>query len=195
MDFEGLELKRETIFKDAVLSQAEARGMEIVANAGKKRAEALEAAYAQCDLADPAVIRKEITIDNERQYASIASEAHKEMLAYREELVAGLFDAVAQKLEAFTREDKYEDWLKARLEKHKDFTGTGEGITLFLREADMRLAEGLKKALPGCEVKAAKEIRLGGLKISNGKVLYNETLDDAMTEQKERFYASGELRL
>ncbi len=195
MDMVQLELKRETIFKEAVLSQAEARSMEIIAEAGRQRAKALEAAYAQCEAADPAVIGAKLAREAEQRYASIAGQAHRDLLAWREQLMAELFGEVEEKLEAFTQSEAYEGWLLQKLAAHKQFAGDGEGITLEVRREDEGLSAALQKALPKAAVHAAPDIRLGGVRIAGGHIVYNETLDAKLEDEKKAFYASGRLRL
>lgn len=196
MDIKPLELKRETMFKDAVLSQAEAHSMEVIAEAGHARAKALEDAYASCEAADPVLIGKQLAREGDRSVAAISGEAHRDLLAWREGLVADLFGEVEKRLVAFTTGNDYAPWLAGRLAKHKDFTGPdGAGITLTLREEDESFAAALQNALPGASVKTVTDIRLGGVRIANGKVLWDETLDTALEEQKQAFYESGELRL
>lgn len=196
MDIKPLELRRETIFKDAVLSQAEAGSMELIAEAGRARAKALEDAYASCEAADPALIAKRLARQADRSVAAISGEAHRDLLAWRESLVAELFGEVEKRLAAFTGEEGYTPWLLARLKKHGDFTGpAGAGITLTLREEDKALAPALQDALPQAAVETANDIRLGGVRIANGKILWDETLDAALQAQKQAFYESGELRL
>lgn len=195
MDIKHLELKRETIFKDSVLSQAEAHSMEIIADAGRQRAKALEDAYASCEAADPELIAARLSREAERRFAAISGEAHRDLLAWREGLVGELFAEVEKRLAAFAATDDYAAWLLAQIEKHRDFAGDGSGITLQLREDDKGQADRLQRALPRASVEYAIDIRLGGVRISNGKILYDETLDAAMEDQKQAFYESGELRL
>lgn len=196
MNTRDIDLKRETLFKDAVLSQAEARSMEIIAAAGRRRAEALNAARASCELADPALISARLSREARQRFAAISGEAHRELLAWREGLVADLFADVEKRLAAFTQTDEYAGWLLAKLEKHRDFTKQdGEGIFLVLREEDAPLAGKLQSALPKAEIVYALDIRLGGVRISNGKMMHNETLDAAMDDQRQAFYQSGKLRL
>lgn len=195
MDIKPLELKRETIFKDAVLSQAEASSMEVIAAAGRQRAEALEAAYAQCEAADPDMIAGRLAKEAERSYAAISGEAHRELLAWREGLVTELFTEVEARLAKFTASSAYEPWLLSKLAAHEDFTKGGEGITLQLREEDASFAPVLQKALSDAAIEYAADIRLGGVRIAGKRVLYDESLGSALQEQLQAFYESGELRL
>lgn len=195
MDIKPLELKRETIFKDAVLSQAEASSMEVIAEAGRQRAKALEDAYAQCEAADPEMIAGRLAKEAERSYAAISGEAHRELLAWREGLVAELFGDVEARLAKFTSSDAYGPWLLEKLAAHADFTKDSEGITLQLREEDASFAPGLQKALPKATIEYAADIRLGGVRIMGRRVLFDESLDSALLDQKQAFYESGELRL
>lgn len=59
----------------------------------------------------------------------------------------------------------------------------------------MAWADTLKKALPGCTVQADSSIRLGGLTATDGRTLYDDTLDLALRAEKESFYQTSGLNL
>lgn len=196
MDINQIELSRETIFKDAVLSQAEAKSMEIIAEAGKKRAEVLEEAYKLCERADYDTIKAHMAQENEREFATVAGEARRELLHHREKLVEELFGEVEQNLTAFTRDARYPAWVAARAVKHADMAAGGAALAVLVRPADVELlSAALQKALPGCVVRPDEDILLGGCKVSDGRRLQDETLDDALRQARETFYFSGRMRM
>lgn len=169
--YDQVALNRETAFRDAVLSQAEAKSMEIIAEAGKKRAKALEEAYQQCEQSDYDVLKRKMDAEKEKEFTVVAGQAKQELLRHREALVDGLFAEVEQRLEAFREGGDYAAWVEARAAKHRELGGA---LTVLVRSADLGLETGLQKVLPGCAVQADETIRLGGCKVSDGRVLFDE---------------------
>ncbi len=192
-DFNQLEMRRGSLFKDAVLSLAEARSMEIIAEAGKKRAEELELAYKLAESADYAAVREKYYQESEKEFMAVASQVRQELLVYRSELVDSLFQAAKEQLLAFTQTAEYPAWLAGLLKAHLELAAAGRPLTLRLRPADMPHKEALLRLLPQAQVLADKSIRLGGLKIDDGRVLFDETLDEKLRAEQERFYMSGHM--
>lgn len=192
MDFES-EASRESRFKDAVLSAAEARRMRIIAEAQQQSEKKLEIAQLSCQEADHDLIAAAHERDGERRHSAAIQAERAKLLQLRTELVDGVFAEAEEKLTAFTQEKGYAAWLMEKAKAHFKADGPAGHVTVYLRRQDMDQADAFKAALPGCRVQADEEIRLGGLKLSDGRVLYDETLDGALTAERERFYADSGL--
>lgn len=195
MDYKQVELTRQTIFKDAILSQAEAKSMEIISQAGKKHDEEVALAQSLCVECDQNTIQANLTRDTERVLSEAAQSARKELLEYRAGLVEKMFAKIEARLVAFTESEEYKDWLVAKLEQHANFHSGTETPVIYLRPSDMDFADFLIQKLPGSTAAALPSIRLGGIKTGFGNILFDDTLDEALAQQRENFYASGRMRL
>lgn len=194
-DFNRMEISRETIFKESVLSLAETRGMEIVAEAGKKRAYDLEQAYKQsAQKADYDTVRSKYALASEKEFATIASHARRELLTFRHGLVEDFFARAEEKLRAFAESAAYGPWLAASLKKHTDMIETGDAV-VSLRPADEGRKQDLQALFPTLQFESDGSIALGGLKVRGGRILFDETLDAALHAERMAFYESGKMRL
>lgn len=184
-----IEARREAPFKDAVLSAAEAKKVAIIAEAQRQSDILLKQAAQACQLADHDLITRGHTQNAQREHAGMVQAARAELLQLREEMVEDLFARVEARLEAFRGSAAYAGWLRARLEKH---AGAG-AHTVYIGPGDEPQKEMIAQVMPGCHVEITRGIRLGGAKVSDGRVLYDETLDGALQEEKELFYQNSGL--
>ena len=182
------------MFKEAVLSKAETRGMHMIAEAGKKRAAALEQAYQQVARDATAGVEKRLRAEHDKELASLAGRAQRDLLLYRTELVDGMFARVEAQLEAFAAGEGYAPWCAAKLQAHAAQLDACETPVLYVRPADAARAE-LFQSRPGLRVEADSRIRLGGFLLACGNVLFDETFDAALAEERRAFYQSGVLTL
>lgn len=196
MGINAMELQRETQFADAVISAAEAKKMAIISEAQQKSGAVLQQAKKACALADERAITAKYARKAAAEEALLAADTRREVLRYRTGLVEVLFGDVEQKLKAFAKSKRYADFLLEKAQKHAPKGGKAAGITLLVRPQDLEAHQkALLAALPGAAVQADESIRLGGLKLGDGKVLHDETLDAALEEEKRRFFGSGVLRI
>lgn len=193
--FNQMELNMETIFKDSVLSLAEAQSMEIIAEAGRKRARELDDAQRHAANAEYEVVKEQYRQERNKEFTSVAAGVRRELLAYREELVDGMFKKVEERLVAFRQSEGYTPWAVKALLRHKGLVETGASLTVYLRSGDEALKEALSKEIEGLSFETDGDIRLGGIKISDGHRLFDETLDGRLREEKERFYETSGLYL
>lgn len=194
MDFTPMEMPQGTGFKDAVLSAAEARKVQIISQAQRQSAQQLDAAQQQCEAADYTAIMARYDRDLQRRQSAEMQAARKALLARRAQLVEELFARVARQLAAFTKTKDYTAWLMARLKAHEAGLGR-DGVMVWLRKADEEHKAVAEKALPGCKVCWDDSIVLGGARVGNAQVMYDETLDTALEEEKQRFYTTSGLRV
>lgn len=201
-EFNQIELRRETLFKDAVLSEAEAKSMEIVAEANKTRTRELEQAQLACGTANHDVIQRRLARDNDREYSGLAQQARRDLLAFRAKLVDRVFSEVEARLVAFREGPEYDGWLTARLLECSFVPGAQVLVchtddpsksVVQLRRADSAHEDTIKKALPGCTVEYTDDILLGGLRVQRGSFLFDKTLDSALETEKQRFYENSGL--
>ena len=121
-------------------------------------------------------------------------EAKRALLLRREALCQEMFSHVAGRLEEFSKGPDYQAYLQKRLEELEK-AGRLSGSTLQAREEDLPLLGQLTqgKGLAGLE--PSPDIRLGGFRCCNraGGVVAQETLDAALEDQKEWFFAHSGL--
>ncbi len=220
-DFDRLQTSQGLMFKEAVLTLAETKSRAIIAEAGQKRADMLEEAYKQTEHTDYATVKRQYLKDNEHAYMSVATEARRELLKERGALVQDMFDEVEQKLVAFTKSTSYAAFLTSLLQTgasdmgHDVPQGAAGRITGFLndlltrvskqeadkkptltvrlRPEDRRFVLALQDILPSAQFIDDKSIRIGGLKVDDGHVMFDETLDKRFADAKERFFESGRM--
>ncbi len=219
-DFDRLQTRQGVLFKDAVLGLAEDKSLAIIAQAGEKRANELEEAYKQTAGADYCSVKERYVKENEKEFMAVATAARRELLQERGALVEELFEAVEEKLAAFTKTSAYASFLTSLLQSGADDIGqpmqngvagriTGfisgllsrvvqeecdkEAITVHLRPQDNQYIEALRANLPAARFVEDKSIRLGGLKVDDGHIMFDETLDRRLAEAKNRFFESGRM--
>ncbi len=176
----GFELFRETTFKDSVLTQAETRSTEIIAEAGKKRADVINQVQLDLDDVDPALIEASLQQKKEQNLNAFYQTAQKELLERRGELVDAIFKDIEENLIAFTQSDAYLPYLIARLEKHADF---------------IKKEAALKERFATLQISETPRLILGGLWLSGKAVLFDESLDEALRAERDAFIKSGTLSL
>lgn len=189
------ELRQITLFKDSVLSAADAKRVEIIADAQRESDEALAAARKMCELADHDVIENRLAMDTQRQISAATQVARRELLAVRQTLVESLFAEVEAQLLAFATTPAYGSWLAKKLAAHRGAFAEGAPLTVYVRPADMTHAKALQQALPACAVQPDETILLGGLKAADGQVQFDDTMDLALATEKEAFYSQSGLNL
>ena len=127
---------------------------------------------------------------NSQLNAKATLELRKELFAYRNEKVDGLFNEVEIKLHDFVKSNKYVEFIKI---KWQEFSTNTSG-TIKVRAVDETL---MKKIAPEMSVIVDDGIRIGGfIYISDdGKKEYNITLDQAVIDQRGWFEDSSCLTL
>ncbi len=194
-DINRLESSRETQFKDAVLNAAEMRGMEIIAKAQRASVKTLQDAQEACRQADEASVWAAMARDTKRQENALTQAARQELLRYRAQVVDALFARVQDEVSAFVQGEGYAAWLAQKLSRRAGSFAKNTKLTVWLRPQDMGLQKAAQEALPGAKVLPDAGIRLGGAKVAGGRVLHNDTLDEALRAEREAFAKSGVLGL
>ena len=105
----------------------------------------------------------------------------------------GLFAEAAENLTAFADGPDYKAYLERTLRPLAD--KVSGGCTVLVREKDLALEPFFATLLPGAQCRADHTIRIGGAKVMAGRILYDETLDDALSAVRGDFLAECGLRV
>jgi vacuolar-type H+-ATPase subunit E/Vma4 len=99
-----------------------------------------------------------------RRVNSVIAENRRAMLDYRESCAKDVFDALPERIRVFTESAEYPSHMRRLLRRAHDAIGGSDPMELYLREADMGLADALRGALPDAEITVLEgNFRLGGL--------------------------------
>lgn len=188
------DVRKESLFKNSILSSAEAKSMSIIAEAEKKRQDELEAARAASIETDETIIAARVGRSFEKELSAEVQKARQDLLLYRAQLTDKLFAEVRGQLQSFAQSEGYLPWLAGKLEQYQP-QNQAATLTVYLREADAAFAPRAQEILPGCRVETTTAIELGGAKISDGRRLYDETLEAGLKAEQEAFYAQNKLSL
>lgn len=176
------------IFLDAIESAASEQLSAIEARIGSESAaieiQAEKAAASAAEAwkkAETERIRAAVSMDA----ASRQSADRRARLARREQYAAEVFDAVRERLAAYTASKEYPAQLAALLSRARAALGEGECV-IWLRREDMALGKALKAKCPGADVREG-DFALGGLWLSVGARRADMSFDTALDSMRGRF--------
>lgn len=172
-------------FENSVLEAAVHQASLIIERAKKKGDDAYQQLLSQKDGDPVAAYKTETTAALRHAAAAEKQENRRKLLVYRRQLVNGLFAEAQEELELFTQTPAYEDYIVARLGKYAE--QAKDGCTVALRPSDEQCKAAIQKALPNCKFLSDGAIHAGGAKITIGRVRYDETLDEALIEERDAF--------
>lgn len=142
-------------------------------------------------------------------------ESRTHLFEKRNEMTEKVFDKAAQKLIAFTKTAEYEKLILDSVKKIAQ-TLKADDIVFYVKSEDLKLAEKIKTTFasergkekkltdkiraafsPACEVKASKEIKIGGItgRSANLGLIADDTLDTKLDGQREWFYKNSGLKV
>ncbi len=99
-----------------------------------------------------------------RRVNSVLAENRRAMLDYRESCAKDVFNALPERIRAFTESADYPRHMARLLRRAREAIGGSAPMELYLREADMGLAEKLRAAVPDVELTVLEaDFKLGGL--------------------------------
>lgn len=130
----------------------------------------------------------------ERSHA--LSELRRELLLKRDEYVELIFGEVKGQLLAFAESEEYPAFLRRKFSKvAKDYRL--EKPVVSVCERDLKYAGLFCGIVPDAQVKASRDIRIGGFTAERPgqSFILNETLDNTLLEQREWFYSHCGLRI
>ena len=125
-----------------------------------------------------------------RRVNSVLAENRRAMLDYRESCAADVFEALPERIRAFTASADYPAHMVRLLRRAREAIGGDAPMELYLREADMGLAERLRAALPDTRLTVLEgDFRLGGLCLycPEKHVRADLSFDSAMTDMVGHF--------
>ena len=177
-------------FSETVLGEANDRAARTAREAYDKKLTELEREKRIAKAALEAKYRTELKDVHERAAAELSRltlEKRKEYLSVRDDVTEKTVSRTKEMLVAFTREERYADFMYSKAKAAASDLGTH--FTIYLKEQDLPLAEGLKKAAGDlCDgVFADEGIEIGGLlarSATGGMVIY-DTLDEGLAESRK----------
>ncbi len=134
----------------------------------------------------------ELVAEGTRELSRKKMELKKRLYVKRDDYTKEIFSEARRRLEEFAKSDRYPDFLYDKVKKLLSGRDV-QGARLLVRQDDMRLEPELKKLCGAVELAADDTIRLGGARLVNEAKNYiaDETLDNALEEQKEWFAANS----
>lgn len=176
------------IFLDAIDSAASEQLNAIEARIGGESA----AIEAQAEKAAASAAEAWKKAESERIRAAVSMDAasrqsadRRALLARREQYASEVFDAVRERLAAYTASRDYPAQLAALLSKARAALGEGECV-IWLRREDLALGKALKAKCPGADVREG-DFALGGLWLSVGARRADMSFDTALDSLRGRF--------
>lgn len=139
----------------------------------------------------------EIRAKAENQLSQYEGDKKEELILQRAALQKKIFDAAAEKIEAFTQTDAYAQALAAKAKKLGAYFSASDCLIL-VRESDLKYQDVLVKAFGRtCSVAADEEIVLGGIKVQSleHKLLIDDTYDSRILEQELWFEKNSHLKI
>ena len=125
-----------------------------------------------------------------RRINSILADNRRAMLDYRESCAKDVFSALPERIRAFTESAEYPGHMVKLLRRARAAIGGSAPMELYLREADMGLADSLCAALPDTQLTVLEGgFKLGGLCLScpEKHVRADLSFDSAMSDMVGHF--------
>lgn len=182
-----------TEFESSVMAAAERKAQKIDAETQRQCRAARDELLAGGASDAVAEHRSAVRAETRRMAAAARQENRRRLLKYRDELVNGLFAEAAENLSAFADSPEYKDYLERALRPLAE--KAAKGCTVLVREKDMALAPVIREILPNAQLCADASIRIGGARVVVKRVLFDETLDDALRTARSAFLAECGLRV
>lgn len=182
-------------FIDAINKEAKERREQILRDAKEYSDRELEHAEQEVLTDAYELIQKETALmRNEigRDLSKKTIDGRKELILKREQMTNQIFERAASGLKEFTQTPEYKGFLLKTAENGaKRLSGE---ITLYLRAEDMKFESAVSDKI-SCTVVTADDIQIGGLRLSDGQILIDQTLDSRLEEQREDFIKTSGLSL
>ena len=180
-------------FETSVLSAAERKAAKIEEETRRLCKAARDEILSGVTSAGVAEHHSRVRAETRRAAAAARQDNRRRLLKYRDELVNGLFAEAAENLSAFADSPAYKDYLERTLRPLAE--KAAKGCTVLVREKDLALAPVIQAILPGAQLCADASIRIGGARVVIKRVLFDETLDDALRTGRGAFLAECGLRV
>ncbi len=183
-------------FELSVIQAAQKQAAQILENA-KLESEKLYAAILSQDNGDPVKAHEtELNSLLRKSVANIKQDNLKKLIIYRKQLVNGLFAECSEQLLDFTNTKEYTPFLQNSLAPYMQCANEqGADCIVLLRQNDKKGENIIKKLLPQAKIKSDAQIKIGGAKITCGRILFDETLDTRLSEYRKEFLVHCELHI
>ena len=176
-------------FCAALLKEAEDKKNEFLAKLDQTRATEIEKAETEVLEETYHTIQtniEKIRSDAARRVSKLEYESRMELLKEREALVSRIFSQIEQRIRLFTQSSEYGLYLKEVCRKTAEIFNAP--CDLLLRQEDMGYAEDLLKLFkPGSRAEVTPKIRHGGVLIRSEGRIFDQTLDQRLTDEKKEF--------
>lgn len=192
MDLNTLNASKMMMFRNAVNRSADREIEELTAKIREQRS-AAERIREENESREAMAALKSERSDMEAKFRKELSrcdyEVNKGVLAHRKELVGEFFGKIEADLREFSESEKYNDFLKKRIEKAEKTLGNE--IVILAAKKDVERVCGLTKH----EVRADSTIVLGGICALDEKrgLFCDFSLDRALEDEREAFAEKREL--
>lgn len=121
-----------------------------------------------------------------RRVSKTEYETRMELLKEREALVSGVFSQIEEKITLFIQSEAYSRFLVDVCKKTAELFSTP--CDLLLRQEDLHYSEKLISLFkPGSKAEATAKIKYGGVLIRSEGRIYDQTLDQRLTDEKKEF--------
>ena len=185
------------LFKEQIMKKAEAEKQEILAQTeemkrtelDKEETKILEGIYTRMQ-DEISQIRTDNVKKVSREMTAMKKDLYRQREAYLDELLA----KAAKVLTDFAGTSEYEAFLDRKLQEVRE-QYTLDNCTVFLKEEDMKYTGKVKQMLGACEAKADPQIKIGGFRLLNRGIEVDDTLDTALSGQREWFYNHANFNL
>lgn len=186
-------------FRQAVFAEADKQAAEILSDIDKHRQEELEKAKndaLELHFHSMQAQLGQIKQDCKRDVSKADLQAKRELLMRREQLSDQVFDAVRERLRAFTATGEYREYLLRKIGTALASCPT-EGSQLYLTAADMALAPDIQRQYAGLSLQQLDGGEIGGFLLKNEAlgIAVDETLDSLLEGQREYFNNISGLRI
>ena len=130
------------------------------------------------------------------EFSAKEAELRRELFSERARIESGVFDLAEKKLFEYTATPEYKESVVASARSIREHVGSAQCV-VYIREADMPLAEAIGNELPDAEIIAHGDIRIGGVKAycAESGLLLDCTLDSALKAQREWFIENSGLEV
>lgn len=132
--------------------------------------------------------RRRIDAETGHNAARAVTDARGLFFEERESIRGEVFDKVREKLRAFTKSDAYPALVADSVRAMKELFGSDPAV-IFVRPADLGLADAIKEVYTGCTVQTDPSIDIGGvIGVCEKRALRaDDTLDKRLAGQSEWF--------
>ncbi len=170
----------------ALLSDAEEKAEEAVAYADNKY---LEETYDFVS-SETRNIKRRL----EHKVSQKSFESSRELFSHRSRAVEKFFEELAEEIRLFSETPEYERKLSLIIDEIKKESGLDETCIIYVKTGDV---EKVKRLYPNIDVKADKNISLGGATVfyPEKSIYTDRTFDNAFAQQKADFVSNDFMRL